>query len=242
MRRSIWLPIVVLPVGALLALLIAALQPVQIRAYALSSPDGGQAAALARGQQACEGPIRLPSAIGGVRIWGGTAAGLAVLDVTVSDASTGRALGNGQIIASPAVGAYDAALENPVPAGSSVRVCVLAHGPAPFSLLGSLPTHPEIHMSVDGKTMFSEFSLVLLEPSRKSLLAALPTAFSRAALFRFSWVGPWTFWVLLVALLGTFALCGWAVAAAARADLPGEPTPEAETEDALPAHPSGQAR
>jgi len=241
MRRSVWLPVVALPLVALVALLIAALQPMQIRAYALGSPDGGQAAALTRGQEACQGPIRLPSAIGGARIWGGTATGLAVLDVTVHDASTGRALANGQIIASPAVGAYDAALEGSAPAGSIVRVCILAHGPAPFSLLGSLPTHPEIRMGVDGKATFSEFSLVLLEPSRKSLLAALPTAFSRAALFRFSWVGPWTFWVLLVALLGTLGLCGWAVAAAAGADLPGEARPEAEIDDALPAHPSGQA-
>ena len=57
-----------------------------------------------------------------------------------------------------------------------------------------------------------------MERSRHSLLAALPTAFARAALFRFSWTGPWTFWVLGVAFLGTIATCGWAVAAAARAD------------------------
>jgi hypothetical protein len=234
--------VVALPLVALVALLIAASQPMQIRAYALDSPNVSLAASLTRGQEACEGPIRLPSSIGAARIWGGTTAGLAVLDVTVSDASNGRALASGQIIASPAGGSYDALLDRPVPAGSIVHVCLTARGPARFALLGSLPTYPQIRMSLDGKVAFSEFSLVLLEPHRKSLLAALPTAFSRAALFRFSWVGSWTFWVLVGALLGTFACCGWAVVAAARADSPDEARPEAQMKDPVPVHPSGQAR
>jgi hypothetical protein len=119
-----------------------------------------------------------------------------------------------------------------------VRVCVKERGPIRFSLLGSLPTHLQIRMRLDGKPTFSEFSLVLFEPSRHSLLAALPTAFSRAALFRFSWVGPWTFWVLTLALLGTIGACGWALVAATRADSLGR----SESETEVPTHPGGVAR
>jgi hypothetical protein len=56
-------------------------------------------------------------------------------------------------------------------------VCVTERGLIPFSLLGSLPTHPEIRMNLGDKLTSSEFSLLLYEPVRHSLLAALPTAF-----------------------------------------------------------------
>lgn len=237
MRRRAWLALLSLPLGVLVSLIVSALQPMQIRAYALGSPDGGQAAMLVRGQEACEGPIRVPSAVGGVGIWG-NGAGNAQVAVSVRNAITGRVLAGGQTTVPPGPpGAHSIPVRPSIPAGSTVRVCVRERGPIPFSLLGSLPTHPEIRMSVDGKLTFSEFSLVLYEPSRRSLLAALPTAFSRAALFRFSWVGPWTFWVLALALLGTIGSCAWALVAASRADSLDEDEPET-----VPRHPSGLAR
>jgi len=241
MRRHTWLPLLVFPVGALMALIVSALHPMQVRAYALGSPDGGQAAMLARGQEACEGPIRLPAAIGGAGIWGSGIGGDARLEVSVHDAAADRSLAIGQTTVPPVPGAYTVPLRPSIAAGSTVRVCVTARGPVPFSLLGSLPTHPQIRMSVGGKLTFSEFSVVLFERARHSLLAALPTAFSRAALFRFSWVGPWTFWVLALALLGTIGSCAWALAAATRADdVDGEA--ETDVEASVPAHPSGIAR
>lgn len=242
MRRHTWLPLLLLATAALVALIVSALHPMQIRAYALGSPDGGQAAVLARGQEACEGPIRLPSAIGGAGIWGRAIGGKAQLEVSIRDSVSGRSLANGQTTVPPVVDAYSIPLRPSIPAGSTVRVCVTDRGPVAFALFGSLPTHLQIRMSVGGKLTFSEFSLVLFEPTRHSLLGALPTAFSRAALFRFSWVGPWTFWLLAIALLGTIGLCGWAVAAAARAEVSDEARSETEAETSLPTHPSAVAR
>jgi len=217
-RRHGWLALLVLPLGVLVALLVSALQPMQIRAYALGSPDGGQAALLVGGQEACEGPIRVPSAAGRVGIWG-NGAGNAQVAVSVHDAGTGRVLAAGQTMIPPGPpGGHSIPVRPSIPAGATVRVCITERGPIRFSLLGSLPSHPQIRMSVDGKSTFSEFSLVLFEPARHSLLAALPKAFSRAALFRFSWVGAWTFWVLALALLGTIGSCAWALVDAARAD------------------------
>jgi hypothetical protein len=218
MRRRAWLAVLVLPIGVLVALTVSALQPMQIRAYSLGSPDGGQAAILVGGREACEGPIRVPSAVGGVDIWG-NGDGNAQVAVSVREATTGRVLAGGHTTIPPGPpGAHTIPVRPSIPAGSAVRVCVTERGPIRFALLGSLPTHPQIRMKVDGKLTFSEFSLVLFEPSRHSLLAALPTAFSRAALFRFSWVGPWTFWLLALALVGTIGSCGWALVAASHAD------------------------
>jgi len=238
MRRRAWLALLVLPIGVLVALTVSALRPMQIRAYSLGSPDGGQAAILVAGREACEGPIRIPSAVGGVGIWG-NGAGNARVAVSVRDATAGRVLAGGHTTIPPGPpGAHTIPVRPSIPPGSTVRVCVTERGPIRFSLLGSLPTHPQIRMKVDGKLTFSEFSLVLFEPSRHSLLAALPTAFSRAELFRFSWVGPWTFWLLALALLGTIGSCGWALVAAGHAD---SPDPR-ESETDAPRHPSGVAR
>ena len=63
-----------------------------------------------------------------------------------------------------------------------------------------------------------KFSLALLSDGDRSLLGSLPTAFSRASLWRPSWVGAWTFWVLAIALLATFGLAVVAVISAAGDD------------------------
>jgi hypothetical protein len=241
-RRPVWLLLLVLPLVAVVALIVSALQPMQIRAYALGSPNAGQAATLVRGQAACEGPIRVPSAIGAVGIWG-NGAGNAQIAVSVRDAITGRVLAGGQTTIPPGpLAPHTIPVRPSIPAGSTVRVCVTERGPIPFTLLGSLPTHPEIRMSVGDKLTSSEFSLLLYEPSRHSLLAALPKAFSRAALFRPTWIGPWTFWALAIALLGTIGACAWALVAATRADALAEDECETKTEASVPEHPSELAR
>ena len=55
----------------------------------------------------------------------------------------------------------------------------------------------------------------------QSLFSMLPTIFRRAMLFRPTWVGAWTFWLLAAAVLGAFALGAVAVARASSADAEG---------------------
>ena len=62
------------------------------------------------------------------------------------------------------------------------------------------------------------FSIVMVEPEQHSLVAALPLAFSRASLFRPSWMGSWTYWLLLIALVGVIPLGAVAVSAAMRSE------------------------
>jgi hypothetical protein len=227
-RRSIWVPFLVLALALLAGLVISALQPMPIRAYALGAPPTTSVAGLGRGQEACEGPIRVQAAVGDVRVWGSGAAGVAWAEVSVRNATSGQAIAHGWTLLSSIPGAYDAPLDTSISPDSTFVVCVVGQGPASLALGGSAPVDSAIVMRLNGKTTPTEFSLVLLDRSRHSLLAALPTAFARAALFRFSWTGPWTFWLLVVAFLGTIATCGWAVAAAARADSQVESTPPEE--------------
>jgi hypothetical protein len=130
--------------------------------------------------------------------------GTARLTVVAQDAATRRPLASGPVTAGVAAGEYRAHLNRTIPAGRPLRIC-LNQVLNTFSVLG-FQARPA-----------PEFSLALLS-NRGSLLGALPTAFSRASLWRPSWVGSWTFWVLAIALLATFGMGVAAVASAASSD------------------------
>ena len=82
--------------------------------------------------------------------------------------------------------------------------------------MGSAVSEPGV--TVTGIPAGQRFSLVLLSDGDRSLLGSLSLAFSRASLWRPSWVGAWTFWVLVIALLVTFGLAVVAVVRAADDD------------------------
>jgi hypothetical protein len=216
--RIAWIPFVIFASLALIALLIAALQPRRLRVFTLHAPNAAQVALLLPGHGACEGPIVSPEPVGAVRIWGTAVVGVAQLAAQVHDTSSRATLAHGNVIAGTTPSELTATLDRPVPRRQSLRVCLTNRGPGSFSLAGSAPVTPGVLITEHGKTQRAEFSLVLLSAGSPSLLASLGTAFSRAALFRPSWVGPWTFWVLAVALVGTIALGAAAIRAAAIAD------------------------
>ncbi len=216
--RTNWLPFAALTLAATVALLIAGAQRMDVRTFALGSPNQAQVALLARGQQVCEGPITSPAAVGEVRIWGSAVPGTAQLTVRVDNASSGAVLAVGSIATGDAPNEYTATLRTPAPPERPLLICVVGQGPSQFSLLGSAPVRPDVVMTTSRGPQQAEFSLVLFGAARPSFLGALGTAFSRAALFRPSWVGTWTFWVLTAGLLATIVLGALAIAAAASAD------------------------
>ncbi|MFZ0043717.1 MAG: hypothetical protein WAK93_20580 [Solirubrobacteraceae bacterium] len=163
-----------------------------------------------------------PAAVGRVRIWGNAVGGQTALEVSVHRSHGGGRVTRGDITAGTTPTALTAGLASAVPNRSSVSVCVTNEGPHPFSLHGSFPVRPGVVMKTPGQTASAEFSLVMLDRSPESLLASLGTAFSRASLFRPSWVGAWTFWVLTFALVATIAAGAIAIRAAANIDQPAE--------------------
>jgi hypothetical protein len=211
-----WLPFVALAVLALVALVIAGSRGIVQRTFALGAPHQNQVAVLSASQRICEGPVSSQGSFQSVEIWGAAVDRGTNLAVGIEDASGGGSLAGGRFRAKTAPSAYLVKLARSVPGGRPISVCLVNQGTATFTLLGSAAIHPGIVMS--GKKPGLEFSLVLLSDKRQSLLGALGKAFSRASLFRPSWVGRWTFWVLAIGLLATIALGAMAIASAARAD------------------------
>ena len=213
LRRRPWLTFVIAAVVALVVLIVFALQPGTGRTFALEVENAEPVATVRAGTQVCEGPITSPSAFKEVGIWGGPPLGSAMMSVLVRNARTGAIIDHGTIIAT-ATSQHRARLGASVGAGTPVRICVLGRG-GEFTLLGSSPADHAVHAT--GTTPGLQFSLVLLHPGQ-GLLSSLPTAFRRASLFKLSWVGSWTFWLLLGALLATIPLGATAIALVARED------------------------
>jgi hypothetical protein len=215
-RRDL-LAFALVAVAGVAALLAFGARPVQTRAFSLDVPDVGAVATLSRGQQVCERPIIGPTAFGGLRVWLLAPSASGALDVTVSDAATGRSLALGRIVvpAGAPTGPFATGLTDTVPAHRPVRLCLLSGRPGTITLLGSAPTNPSVHLTVAGKPSTMGLATVMVAPHRHSLLASLPTAFRHASLFRSGWVGPWTFWALAAGIVMAFVLVAVAIASAA---------------------------
>ena len=89
-----------------------------------------------------------------------------------------------------------------------------------MTLLGAPPDDISGTLRLGRRSTGHALSLVFIGARSQSLFSVLPTAFRRASLFKPSWVGAWTFWLLGAAILGAFALGGLAVSRASRADEP----------------------
>ncbi|MGH3261193.1 MAG: hypothetical protein ACRDNS_04270 [Trebonia sp.] len=200
--------------AAVLALLIAGLQGVAIRSFVLRSPNQTPVAALHPSQSVCEGPVAGHGPSEGIAVWGAALSPTARLTLTAQDAATHRSLGSGSVTAFADEDRWAAGLGHGVPGGRPLRICV-TDSSGIFSLAGSGAVNPAVVMTGAGSGQ--EFSLALLSGER-SLFSTLPTAFSRASLWRPSWVGSWTFWVLLIGVAATFALGVMAVTRAADED------------------------
>jgi hypothetical protein len=211
-RRSLRF-LVGLALLVVVALLVSAAVSGPVRTFALDVPNAIPVAQLHPSLRSCEGPVVSDGPAGSVGIWGAAASGRATLTVQVQDARTNRILATGPISATTGNGRYTAHLSRAVAGGRPLRICVLDDS-GQFVLSGSTSAHPNIIMT--GGVPGAEFSLVLLRG--RSLLDSLPLAFGRASLWRPSWVGGWTFWVLTIALLATFGLGVGAVLSAAAAD------------------------
>lgn len=227
--RPGWRICALLALVVVIGLLVAGSRNVTIREVALRVPNQDAVALLgSSAPTVCEGPVTSPGPIRGVGIWGGSALGVAVVGVDVRDARTQMHVASGQIDAT-APGEYVARLSRPVAAHRPLTICV-AGILNTFSLSGGPTETPNVTMT--GANHGLQFSLVL--DNSRSLLGSLSTAFSRASLWRPSWVGSWTFWVLTFGVLGTFGLAVVAVMSAdasdedrERSDLqPGEDRPQ----------------
>ncbi len=152
----------------------------------------------------CEGPIRSPSPAHAVEVFGDPGAGASTVTVTVL--AGGRSIATGSRTADPAGRGQRVGLDHSIPAHRPVEVCIGASGGA-LTVFGAGAQAPGV--TTRGVAPGMQFALVLTRPG--TLLGSLPAAFSRAAIFRPSWVGAWTFWLLVALVACTLPLAGVAV-------------------------------
>jgi hypothetical protein len=206
-RLRLIAPVVAIAIVAVAVLLVTGAQHRNVREYSLRVPDQEAVALLGRSDRACEGPVSSPRRFTDVTVCGGA------VKVTVLPARSRRPLASGTIQATTG-GALHATLSRTVPAATRVRICLTSRFNT-FSLAGAPVAAGDVAMTGPGHDL--AFSLAL-ERDHLSLLGSLPTAFGRASLFKLSWLGSWTFWVLAIALLASFGVAVVAVASAAGED------------------------
>jgi hypothetical protein len=225
-KRAALAAFAVVAVAGLGGLLASATADQQRTAFSLGVPAGVLAPYLDPGQTACQGPINPTSAYRSVRAW--TWPGYppnAVLRVSARNLA-GTVLATGRIVHTntslaqqyPSPQAETTRLTATLPAGRRITVCFQNVGSTVVSLLGGTPTNTNSGvLTIHGKRTAMALSLLFLGAHPSSLLSQVPKIFSRASLFRPTWVGPWTFWLLALALVLAFPLAAVAVARASSA-------------------------
>jgi hypothetical protein len=112
--------------------------------------------------------------------------------------------------------------EHAIPVAATLRaptaICLRNRGTGRLAVFGAPGlAHRTSSATVAGKPIGGDVAIRLESAHPRSLLSRLPDAFRHAALFKPSWVGPWTFWVLTaIVLVAVPVVMAWGVARAAR--------------------------
>jgi hypothetical protein len=181
------------------------------------------------GQELCSDLIRPPAAgADRVRFWARGASGgpAPPIVVRVRRSRTAQTLADGTAEAG-GPGARTVRLHGSVAGSRKVVACFLdvGRGSAILSPRPGTSTRVTVERSGD-LTDYADIGLELIRTDDRSLLAALPDALDHAALFRPGWVGAWTYWLLLAALVvGAPLLLARALASASDEDDGGSSRP-----------------
>jgi hypothetical protein len=202
---------------ALLGLSIAAATDHRNTAFSLDVADNLPVVALNPNQALCQGALLARAPFSSIGVWADPAA---LLRVSLRTEPSHRILIR-RTVALPQTPTGRSVL--PVgDAGSRVRgrftVCIRNVGRRAVVFEGGQPTRYSGRLSAGGKVSPLVVAMVFLRSHGPTLASLLPDIFARAALFKLSWVGAWTFWLLLVAAICAFGIAGAAVLAALEAD------------------------
>ena len=230
-RRTGLLSFMLVGALGLAGLAVSAARGHRWTASTLNIPALKFAVTLLPGQLTCQSPVRVSAAAGGVEAWAWPTAqpGPPLLVSIRSLAGRGQLasglLPPGYAEVPPPKGypspvSLRTRLSRPLRAGARAAVCLRNVGATNVTLLGAPPDDISGTLRLGPRSTGHALSLVFIGARSQSLFSVLPTAFRRASLFKPSWVGAWTFWLLGAAILGAFALGGLAVSRASRADEP----------------------
>ena len=191
-------------VAVLAALVVSGLGTAPRRTFAASTADIALVATLHQGQHICEGPLQSEGAFKTAFFWNAGVGSAALVEVHAGSTADSPIASHALLLGANAIPAEQpTVLTRPVDSDSPVTIC-LTEQKRTMTLYGASASYggPSIIGSNPGVALW----LKLYTAKPKSLFSSLPEAFRRASLFRPSWVGAWTFWVLLFGLLGVVPL------------------------------------
>ena len=182
-------------VAVVALLLVSALQSTSL-AFTLGVQPAFPVVELERGQQVCQGDIEVPPGAGFDRVRLKVDPPSRDVRVEVVDAAKVAVVARGDLGAS-----RDVARVGDVPEKSKIRVCVANRGSRVVRVYGNPDVAaPPTTAMLDGNPTGADVALVFERESRSrfSLIGAMA---DRASLFKVSWFGGWTFWLLGLAVL-----------------------------------------
>jgi hypothetical protein len=185
-------------------------------AFTLGAPPIKPVADLRPGDEVCQTPFPLPTRVGGLRFEAGAnrRPGQA-LEVTIRG-EDGATLAVARTAGGYPEHARRTVRFRPIAGGREISVCVRNTGTGTGYVYGD-PQVEDTGTVAHGRHDGVDMSLRFLHERPRSALSLVPTMFRRASLFRFGWVGAWTFWTLAAALaLVVPLLCAYALARAVR--------------------------
>jgi hypothetical protein len=187
-------------------------------AFRIGALPRGPAAVLAPGGSVCQTPIDVQEETNAVSVPIGTSGRPgAPLTISVTDLR-GRPLARGGVRRGYSDGSLQTARFRRIRPGGTVSLCIRNDGREPVYPLGE-DVVIDSGIVQAGRKSTMDISLTFLRPHRHSVLDLVPAMFRHAAVFRFGWVGAWTYWVLAaLAVLAVPVLCAYALARAARED------------------------
>jgi hypothetical protein len=186
-------------------------------AFALDVANNRPVASLRHGRTLCQGPITVKTVFSALELWARPAR---ALDVQVRTAHGRRLLAARRVTTWPSLtGEITVQFgARRVRRGERIEVCVGNAGPRRIAFAGGPPNRNSGTIHISRRRLPMAIALLFLEAHSPTLLGLLHTVFDRASLFKFSWIGAWTFWVLGAALLLAFPLAGAAVVWGAEAE------------------------
>jgi hypothetical protein len=212
-------------VTGLVCLAIAAGTEDRATAFSVDVPAPDPVAIVVPGQRVCQGPISVTASTDGLTAWmaPGPTAGVS-FEARLSGPGSSpvrTTLRPGSSTPSAGLPALSGRFSPVIRSGRRVRLCVRSTSRRTVELLGGPVRSGSGALVLGGKISPYSLALVFRSSHPRSVLSLMPTMFARAALFKPRWVGAWTFWVLLAAILAAGVLgLGWALRAAAQGEDP----------------------
>jgi hypothetical protein len=221
--RSRGIAVFVVSAGvAVIGLLLVGARDERELAFTLGVRPGLVAAALAPGDSVCQAPVNVSAEFTSVRFQMGTNSFGSRMEVSVRSMRSGQQLAHGSLSGGNPRVAQQGVSVGEVRDSQRVEVCLQNAGKRTVTLYGnSAEAAAGTDARMGGHVLAADLTLIFLRDEPRSLLSLVPAVFERASVFRPSWVGPWTFWILSAFLFaGVPFLLALALARALPEDVP----------------------